>query len=55
MPLAKGGTKETISKNISEMVKAGHPQKQAVAAALAEARKSPEYKHKGFKRAMKGK
>jgi len=39
MPLASGSSRETISKNISEMVHAGHPQAQAVAAAL---RKSPE-------------
>ena len=38
MPLKKG--KKNIGKNIKEMVKAGHPQKQAVAAALSTARKS---------------
>lgn len=40
MPLSKGKSKKTISKNISEMEHAGHPHKQAVAAALNQARKS---------------
>jgi len=40
MPLQKGKSKAVVSKNISEMVKSGYPQKQAVAAALNTARKS---------------
>ena len=40
MPLSKGSSKETISKNIKEMMSSGHPQNQAVAAALSNARRT---------------
>jgi hypothetical protein len=49
MPLLKGKSKATISHNIREMKKAGHPHKQAVAAAMNTARED------GEKRKVKGK
>lgn len=40
MPLTPGSSRATVSSNIREMMNSGHPQKQAVAAALNEARRS---------------
>lgn len=37
MPLKHGSSQSVISSNIREMVKSGHPQKQAIAAAEREA------------------
>lgn len=46
MPLKKGKSKKVVSENIKEMIEAGHPQDQAVAAALRQAKgKKRKRKH----------
>ena len=40
MPLQQGSSDEVKSANIAELRKSGYPEKQAVAIALSEARKS---------------
>ena len=51
MPLKKGKSRATVSANVKEMMDSGYPQRQAVAAALDQQRRSgggrPAVKAKG--------
>jgi hypothetical protein len=47
MPLKRGSSRKTVSDNIRELRKSGRPQKQSVAIALNEARRT---KRKGKKK-----
>jgi len=40
MPLEEGSTRDVVSRNVSELRKSGRPEKQSVAIALSNARKS---------------
>lgn len=42
MPLKKGSSHKIVDENIHEMIKAGHPVKQSVAAALKMAGGAPK-------------
>ncbi len=47
MPLLHSSSREAVAKNIKEMVRSGHPQKQAVAAALDNQREFATHKARG--------
>lgn len=46
MPLFKGSSSKTVSKNIKKMMTEGYPQKQSIAASLSSAGKSKKPKPK---------
>lgn len=46
MPLLPGKSRSVVSQNVADMMNAGHPQKQAVAASLSNARKFRKGKKK---------
>lgn len=46
MPLKKGRSQRVISENIRRLIEEGYPQRQAIAIALSQARKSRRAKNK---------
>lgn len=52
MPLLKGSSKEVISQNIRELRHSGRPEKQAIAIAFSEARRSKKKPAKKVKKAQ---
>jgi hypothetical protein len=53
MPLAKGSSQKTISKNIGKLIREGRPQKQAIAIALESNRKPQRKARRALRRLKK--
>lgn len=47
-PLRSGGTRASIGANIAELIRAGHPRRQAIAIAFAEARRTSPYARRRY-------
>lgn len=54
MPLMKGKSKKAISRNISELMHSGRPQRQAIAIAMSKAGMSKKTVSKGKRSYMAG-
>lgn len=54
MPLREGKSNKVVSYNIAEMMKSGHPQNQAIAAALSNAGRSRADKLRKSKKPKEG-
>ena len=54
MPLSKGSSQKTVSKNIRKMMREGYPQKQAVAASLTSDRKAQKKARRKLRKVKRG-
>lgn len=53
MPLKKGSSRQVVSENIREMIAAGHPRDQAVAASLRQSRQYGKKKKRPHRKGRK--